>query len=51
MLRIEGQAAFVALEEIADPDAQVSSISARLRSGERLVARTLKPESAIIGLQ
>src|SRR5258707_261731 len=51
VLLIEREATVAALEEIAQPDAQVGAISARFRAGERLVARTLKPESAIIGLQ
>src|SRR6516225_6464862 len=51
ILLIECKPAVVALEEIAQPDAQVSAIGASLRAAERLVARALKPESAIIGLQ
>src|SRR4029077_19870313 len=51
VLLIEREATVAALEEIAQPDAQVGAIGARFRAGERLVARTLKPESAIIGLQ
>ncbi len=51
VLLIEREATVAALEEIAQPDAQVGAIGARFRASERLVARTLKPESAIIGLQ
>src|SRR2546429_4953024 len=51
VLRIERETTVAALEEIAQPNAQVCAIGARLRAGERLAVRTLKPESAIIGLQ
>src|SRR5260370_23398561 len=51
VLLIEREATVAALKEIAQPDAQVGAIGACLRAGERLVVRTLKPESAIIGLQ
>src|SRR6266705_4170490 len=48
-LLIEREAAVAALEEIAQPDAQVGAIGARFRAGERLVVRAMKPESAIVG--
>src|SRR5258707_250356 len=51
VLLIEREATVAALEEIAQPDAQVGAIGASLRAGERLVVRALKPKSAIIGLQ
>src|SRR5258707_2533417 len=51
VLLIEREPTVAALEEIAQPNAQVCAIGARLCAGERLVVRTLKPESAIIGLQ
>src|SRR2546428_5297453 len=50
-LLIEREAAVVPLEEIPQPDAQVGAISARFRTGERLVVRAMKPESAIVGSQ
>ena len=41
----------VTLEEVAEPDAEVSAVSTRLRAGERPVIRAMEPESAIIGSQ
>ena len=51
VLLVEGEATVVALEEVAEPDAQVGAVGPRLRVGERQVVRALEPESAIIGLQ
>jgi hypothetical protein len=51
VLLVEREATIPALEEIAHPDAHVGAIGARFRAAERLVARALKPESTIIGLQ
>src|SRR5262252_217047 len=51
LLRIKREASVAPLKEIAQPDAQVSAIGARFLASERLVVWTLKPESAIVGLQ
>src|SRR5438445_240333 len=48
---IDREATVAALEEIAQPDAQVGAVGARFRAGERLVVRAMKPESAIVGSQ